>query len=340
MSAPPASRSAHSTVNFPGVGEAMRPSFGPFIRRLREQAGIGLREAAKGLGISFTRLQKIETGGRARAPELEFFRRLAGFYHQPLTTVLQEAGVDEPKGDAKQTQVDDVARFRRLVMEPSLNPHGFDEAWCETFLPLHKQQWLQFAIKLEAQLLHQGPVVGGILEVARTAADTQSTPRPRGGAESSRCLGGQVFTWQHRPAFGPWLRQIRLDADLNLRDAAQRLGLSFSMLQRMETGAKVEPTVALLWRMVWLYGISLEELCLQAGLEVRFFSGSGGQDEDERAFSALILHPDLAPEGMSSHWVETWPRRHQRQLLEFASLFEAEVLAGTIRLDSFFARAS
>lgn len=338
MSAPSASRSAHSPVNFPGVGETMRPSFGPFIRRLREQAAIGLREAAKGLGISFTRLQKIETGGRARAPELEFFRRLAAFYHQPLSTVLQEAGVEAPTGDAQQTQVDELARFRRLVMEPALNPHGFEEPWCETFLPLHKHQWLQFAAKLEAQILQHGPVVGAILDAARTAPELHPTPRPRASANTPHPLGGQVFNWLHRPSFGPWLRQIRLDADLNLRDAAQQLGLSFSMLQRMETGARVEPTVALLWRLVWLYGISLEELCLQAGLEVRFFEGPSGQDEDERAFSALMLHPDLAPEGMSRHWVETWPRRHQRQLLEFASLLEAEVLAGTFRLERFFRR--
>lgn len=320
---------------FPEQGSPLRQTFGPYIRRLREHAGFSLRAASAALIISFTRLQKIETGGRARVPEPDFFRRVASYYQQPLVAVLREAGVDPTPGADSALPPDPEQDFLRLLLEPSLCPQAFDEAWCQTFLPQHKRHWLSFALKLEALVARQGPTIGSILEAARQPGEAaSSSQRSRPAHNDARCLGAQTFYWRYNAAFGPWLRQIRTDSDLNIRDAAGQLGLSFSMLQRLETGARVEPTIALLWRIVWLYGISLEELSAQAGLEVLSAGGLEGLDDEERAFTSLLLHPDLAPEGMASHWLETWPRRHQRQLIEFATRLEEEVLAGRLQLSS------
>lgn len=53
-----------------------KATFGPYLRELRVARGVSLRDAARRLGITFTKLQKMETGGRFRIASAGMFERL------------------------------------------------------------------------------------------------------------------------------------------------------------------------------------------------------------------------------------------------------------------------
>jgi len=125
-----------------------KPTFGPYLRRLREERDLGLRGAAAQLGLSFAKLQKMETGGRFRLPGLHVLATIADFYGRPHAEVLHEAGVgvlrpeDIESGDARDRT------FAALVLHPDLRPLRMDLAWTEFFSVLQKAQWIEFARRL------------------------------------------------------------------------------------------------------------------------------------------------------------------------------------------------
>lgn len=58
---------------------------------------------------------------------------------------------------------------------------------------------------------------------------------------------------------GPRLREVRLRSGLSLREVARQLGVSPSFLSQMENG-KSQPSVATLYSMAQLLGVSIDEL--------------------------------------------------------------------------------
>jgi len=60
--------------------------------------------------------------------------------------------------------------------------------------------------------------------------------------------------------FGDLIRQERVRADLGLREAARRLGISASYLSRLEAGEFRPPSGALLLRISHLYGSDIKKL--------------------------------------------------------------------------------
>lgn len=80
-----------------------RATFGPYLRALRVGMDLSLRGAAGRLGITFAKLQKMETGGRFRIESDAMFDRLAEVYGRPFEEVLERAGVRfgmEPRAQA------------------------------------------------------------------------------------------------------------------------------------------------------------------------------------------------------------------------------------------------
>ncbi|MDP2313866.1 MAG: helix-turn-helix transcriptional regulator [Pseudomonadota bacterium] len=72
---------------------------GPYLRTLRLERGLSLRVAAARLGISFAKLQKMETGGRFRIGSPALFDAFAALFERPVGEVLAHAGVHfEPPG--------------------------------------------------------------------------------------------------------------------------------------------------------------------------------------------------------------------------------------------------
>lgn len=138
------------------VGEATffrehKKSFGPYLRALREARGLSLRDAADQLGLSFTKLQKMEVGGRFRLPDLDFLLSIADFYGRPHAEVLNEAGIRVVMPEDLQEEMDRDRAFAALVLDPDLRPTRMDQNWTESFSTLQKTQWIEFARKLAAQ---------------------------------------------------------------------------------------------------------------------------------------------------------------------------------------------
>jgi transcriptional regulator with XRE-family HTH domain len=122
--------------------------FGAAMRRWRENAGLGIRAAAEALGVSYSTLQKLETGKRQKSILLDVLRRVCLVYEVEMSAVLLAAGVSSevvvnPLGKTH-------AAFAQLVLHPALRTRGMDPRWLSSFSITQKQQWLSFARQLQA----------------------------------------------------------------------------------------------------------------------------------------------------------------------------------------------
>lgn len=124
------------------------PSFGPYLRRLRRERRMSLRDAAGQLGVTFTKLQKMETGGRFRLPTLDLLFALADCYGRPRPEVLAEAGIHLVEADDLARRADVDRAFADLVLHPDLRPARMTVSWTDAFSPLQKAQWIEFARRL------------------------------------------------------------------------------------------------------------------------------------------------------------------------------------------------
>lgn len=134
-----------------------RADFGPWLREQRVSHDLTLKVAADRLGVTLTRLHKLETGGRVRAPSLELIASIAALYGRELDEVIGRAGfkMEVP------VELRDAARcdetFAGLVLHPQLRPAAMDERWVESYSRIQKAQWVEFARRLLA-LVRDGPV--------------------------------------------------------------------------------------------------------------------------------------------------------------------------------------
>ena len=53
--------------------------------------------------------------------------------------------------------------FAALVLHPALRPTRMDSTWLDSFSSVHKQQWVEFALRLESHLTAGGVSVSEIL---------------------------------------------------------------------------------------------------------------------------------------------------------------------------------
>lgn len=170
-SSPPSSTPAQPIGGIGPDGAAWtwryRRDFGPWLRDLRKQARMTLREAARPLGISFSKLHKLEVGARARPPSLEVIARLSTLFGKELDLMLTRAGFKmEVPAELRDAIVCDDA-FASLMLHPSLRPSAMDERWLEAFSRIQKAQILEFARKLEAAVRQGGPIVDELIREAR-----------------------------------------------------------------------------------------------------------------------------------------------------------------------------
>jgi transcriptional regulator with XRE-family HTH domain len=147
------------------------PGFGGYLRKLREDRGLSLRDAADQLGMTFAKLQKMETGGRFRIDSLALFADIADVYVRSRDEVLEAAGIRVLEPGAVTDELDEDSAFARLVLHPSLRPLRMDERWTDAFSPLQKRQWVEFAKRLEAFFN-----VGGSLAQVLDPAPVEDAP--------------------------------------------------------------------------------------------------------------------------------------------------------------------
>lgn len=140
-----------------------KPEFGAWLRQAREARGLTLRAAAAELDFSFTKLQKLEVAGRNKAPTLGLLQRIATLYGRPLGEVLEAAGVEVALPPDVYAEVNRDDAFAALVLHPALRPVRMDAAWLDSFPSVHKQQWVEFALRLESHLAAGGASVSEIL---------------------------------------------------------------------------------------------------------------------------------------------------------------------------------
>jgi transcriptional regulator with XRE-family HTH domain len=119
---------------------------GEHLRAWRTAKGLSLRAAAADLGIPYSILQKLETGGRAKTPDVDFLERVALVYSVPTPEVFRAAGYSLREVRDVRDAVDQA--FRELVLDPRLCPTGMDAKWVDSFSTKQKGQWLEFAYKL------------------------------------------------------------------------------------------------------------------------------------------------------------------------------------------------
>jgi transcriptional regulator with XRE-family HTH domain len=138
-------------------------TFGPYLRKLRDQRGLSLRDAADQVGLTFAKLQKMETGGRFRIDSLSLFGAIADLYGRPRNEVLEAAGIKVLEPQEVGSDLDDDNAFARLVLNPALRPMRMDDRWLDSFSSLQKRQWVEFAKRLEA-FFHAGGSLAAVLE--------------------------------------------------------------------------------------------------------------------------------------------------------------------------------
>jgi transcriptional regulator with XRE-family HTH domain len=139
------------------------PGFGAYLRKLRDERGLSLRDAADQLGMTFSKLQKMETGGRFRIESLALFGDIAELYRRPRAEVLAAAGIRVLDPESAGDGLDDDSAFARLVLHPALRPLRMDERWLDAFSSLQKRQWVEFAKRLEAYF-HAGGTLAKVLD--------------------------------------------------------------------------------------------------------------------------------------------------------------------------------
>jgi len=137
--------------------------FGPYLRSLREDRGLSLRDAADQLGMTFAKLQKMETGGRFRIDSLNLLGDIADLYVRPRAEVLEAAGIRVLEPHAVAAELDEESAFAKLVLNPALRPLRMDDRWLDSFSTLQKKQWVEFAKRLEA-FFHAGGSIADVLE--------------------------------------------------------------------------------------------------------------------------------------------------------------------------------
>lgn len=137
--------------------------FGPWLREQREKRGLSIRALAAETGLSFAKLQRLEAGGRQRAPSSEMILGLALFFGHPVEEMLERAGfrVDVPPDLKDALRCDES--FLALVLHPKLRPIRMDDRFAESFSRLQKAQWVDFARKLEAHLREGGAPVAELI---------------------------------------------------------------------------------------------------------------------------------------------------------------------------------
>ena len=127
---------------------------GEDLRKWRTAKGLSLRDAATELGVAYSILQKLETGGRARTPDVDFLQRVALVYSVPVGEVFRAAGYSLREVEDVRDAIDHA--FRELVLDPRLCPRGMDPAWLDAFSTKQKRQWLEFAWRLQSVLADEG----------------------------------------------------------------------------------------------------------------------------------------------------------------------------------------
>ena len=143
--------------------EDRKEAFGQYLRRVRHKSGLTLREAAVRFDVHFVYLQRLETGKGPRLLKMDWLERISTVYARPLVEVLHAAGLVDKLPDELHPVYQIEDQFEQLVTHPALAPYGLDHRAIAFYSLPQKQQWLEFARKLEQHVISGGPTVDEVL---------------------------------------------------------------------------------------------------------------------------------------------------------------------------------
>ena len=127
------------------------PEFPNYIRRVRERAGLSIRQAAPALGVSVAYLSRLENGGPARSPNMERLYRMADVYGVDRRTMLVNAGVhvEVPPELARYDKLD--SQFAAAMLDPTIKPALLTGEALHYMSDRLKMQIIEWADKLTRQ---------------------------------------------------------------------------------------------------------------------------------------------------------------------------------------------
>lgn len=95
--------------------------------------------------------------------------------------------------------------------------------------------------------------------------------------------------------FGEYLKNLRDQSKLSLRDVAAKTGMSYSYLTQIEHGRRKAPGPELLKKLAPVYGVSVRDLLKAAGylddIELAAKPALSDEEEVNRAFEFVMSDP-------------------------------------------------
>ena len=127
--------------------------------------------------------------------------------------------------------------------------------------------------------------------------------------------------WGYAPTFGAYLSKCREDANLSLRAAAGRVGISHTYLGQLEQyPLRSMPEVKLLRKLARLYGVDERQMLHEVG--IRYELPEEVADElsnlNERRFNRLMLHELFRPDGFTEDDIAKFPPAVWAAVVDFA----------------------
>lgn len=143
-------------------------------------------------------------------------------------------------------------------------------------------------------------------------------------------LVGRIL-WGANPAFGAWLQRSREDANLSLRAAAGKVGISHTWLAQMEQyELRSLPELKLVRKLARLYGV--DERAMLHELGVRYELPEDVAEEvanlHERRFTRLMLHESFRPDGFTEDDIAKFPPAVMAWMVDFAKNLDASARDG------------
>ena len=127
--------------------------------------------------------------------------------------------------------------------------------------------------------------------------------------------------WGANPAFGAYLARAREDANLSLRAAAGKVGISHTYLAQMEQyDLRSMPEVKLLRKLARLYGVDERQMLHEVGFRYELPEEVAEElsNLNERRFNRLMLHELFRPDGFTEDDIAKFPPAVWAAVVDFA----------------------
>lgn len=150
------------------------------------------------------------------------------------------------------------------------------------------------------------------------------------GDTGGDALVGRLL-WGANPAFGAWLQRAREDANLSLRAAAGKAGISHTWLAQMEQyELRSMPEIKLVRKLARILGVDERAMLHEVG--VRYELPEDVAEEvanlHERRFTRLMLHERFRPDGFTVDDIAKFPPAVMAWIVDFAKNVDASARDG------------